>query len=439
MVNIIDRRPNPKGKSLPNRQKFIRRSKDYITDSIKKNIKDANIDSIDSSGNITIPAKGVKEYRFRHSSKGGSRDYVLPGNEHYDEGDTVPRPGGGGGGKGKKAGNSGEGEDEFSFVLTRDEFLDIFFEDLDLPNLVKKQLKEIKNIKYVRAGYTTVGSPTNINIIQSLRNSIGRRIALRRPKVADIDLLIKEKEELEELVKNNPGSEEVIEKLKIAIEKLEKMQSRLKFVSYIDPIDMRYNSFDPRPEPNTKAVMFCVMDVSGSMGEREKDLAKRFFVLLYLFLERRYDKIEIVFIRHTHEAKEVDEKEFFHSRESGGTVVSKGLEMMHDIIKERYPINEWNIYAAQASDGENYDHDSAVCYGLLMEKLMPVIQYYAYIEITNERQLLPPSKTSDDELWGWYQKVAETWKNFSTARIAKPQDIFPVFRKLFAKEEAARN
>lgn len=434
MVNIIDRRPNPKGKSLPNRQKFIRRSKEYIADSIKKNIKDANIDSIDSGGNITIPAKGIKEYRFRHSSKGGDREYVLPGNEHYDEGDTIPKPGGEGKGKGKKAGDSGDGEDDFQFVLTRDEFLDIFFEDLDLPNLVKKQLKEIKNIKFKRAGYTTVGSPTNINILQSLRNSIGRRIALKRPKTIDINILIKEKEELEELVNNSEPSEEIIAKLKAAIENLNKIQSRLRFVPYIDPLDMRYNSYTPFPEPNTKAVMICVMDVSGSMGEREKDLAKRFFILLYLFLERRYDKIDLVFIRHTQDAKEVDEKEFFYSKETGGTIVSTGLELMHKIIKERYPTTEWNIYGAQASDGENWNGDSVKCYNILNEELMKLIQYYAYVEITNERPVFPGA--SEDDLWGWYKKVSENWKNFSMARIAKQQDIFPVFRKLFSKEAA---
>ena len=432
MVNIIDRRPNPKGKSLPNRQKFIRRSKDYITDSIKKNIKDANIDGIiDNGGNIKIPAKGIKEYRFRHSSKGGEREYVLPGNEHYEEGDTIPKPGGEGKGKGKKGSDSGDGEDDFQFVLTRDEFLDIFFEDLDLPNLVKKQLKEIKNITFKRAGYTTVGSPTNINIIQSLRNSIGRRIALRRPKHVDIDILIKEKEDLEELVKVDP-SEENIAKLRIAEENVEKINRKLKFVPYIDPLDIRYNCYAPHPEPNTKAVMFCVMDVSGSMGEREKDLAKRFFILLYLFLERRYDKIDLVFIRHTQDAKEVDEKEFFYSKETGGTIVSTGLVLMEEIIRERYPTTEWNIYAAQASDGENFNNDSTKCYSILTEKLMKLIQYYAYIEITNDRPMFPGQ--SEDDLWGWYQKVAAEWKNFSMAKISKQQDIFPVFRKLFSKD-----
>ena len=132
------------------------------------------------------------------------------------------------------------------------------------------------------------------------------------------------------------------------------LQRRRKVIAYIDPVDIRFNRFEPQPLPNANAVMFCLMDVSGSMGEREKDLAKRFFVLLHLFLKRRYERTDIVFIRHTHEAQEVDEETFFYSTQSGGTVVSTALEEMRRIIEERYPSREWNIYAAQASDGDNF-------------------------------------------------------------------------------------
>src|SRR5262249_52632263 len=152
----------------------------------------------------------------------------------------------------------------------------------------------------------------------------------------------------------------------------------------IDPVDIRFNRFEPMPLPNSNAVMFCLMDVSGSMGEREKDLAKRFFVLLHLFLKRRYDRIDMVFIRHTHQAQEVDEDTFFHSTQSGGTVVSTALEEMRRIIQERYPSKDWNIYAAQASDGDNLTGDSDNCVHLLNDELMRLCQYYAYVEILDE-------------------------------------------------------
>jgi len=158
-------------------------------------------------------------------------------------------------------------------------------------------------------------------------------------------------------------------------------------------------------------VMFCLMDVSGSMGEREKDLAKRFFVLLHLFLKRRYEKVDIVFIRHTHDAQEVDEQTFFYSRQSGGTIVSTALEKMLEIQHERYTTSDWNIYAAQASDGYTQSGDAKRCVELLETELMPLCQYYAYIEILDEREMeVFSSEDAGAELWRAYRTVAEGWK-----------------------------
>lgn len=217
----------------------------------------------------------------------------------------------------------------------------------------------------------------------------------------------------------------------------EELGRRRRAVAFIDPIDIRYRNYEQRPTPNTKAVMFCLMDVSGSMGEREKDLAKRFFILLHLFLKRRYDKIDIVFIRHTHEAQVVDEDTFFYSRESGGTIVSSALKEMKKVLAESYSPAEWNIYAAQASDGENFSGDSEKCAALLQNDLMPVCQYYAYVEILDEREIeLFGESQSGAALWRCYRGVAEDWPNFAMKRIARPSDIYPVFRELFAKDAA---
>ena len=184
--------------------------------------------------------------------------------------------------------------------------------------------------------------------------------------------------------------------------------------------------------------MFCLMDVSGSMGEREKELAKRFFMLLHLFLERRYERTDLVFVRHTHEAKEVDEETFFRGRESGGTVVSTVLAEMHDIVAKRYPPSSWNIYAAQASDGENFTGDSEKCAALLDETLMPLAQYFAYVEILDEREMeIFHDESRGAELWRHYLSVAERWPNFVMKRVSKPADIYPVFRELFLDRAAA--
>ena len=268
-------------------------------------------------------------------------------------------------------------------MLSREEVLDLFFEDLELPDMVKLNLKEITSFKPRRAGFTMTGSPTNINVGRTMRNSYGRRIALRRPKQQELDAIAEELAKLEAGPAPDAAAHERIMSLR---EELEALERRRRLIAYVDPVDIRFNRFDPQPLPKTSAVMFCLMDVSGSMGEREKDLAKRFFVLLHLFLKRRYDRTEIVFIRHTHEAQEVDEQTFFYSTQSGGTVVSTALEEMRRIIEERYPSREWNIYAAQASDGDNFASDSERCISLLNDGLMRLCQYFAYVEIIDERE-----------------------------------------------------
>ena len=205
-------------------------------------------------------------------------------------------------------------------------------------------------------------------------------------------------------------------------------------IPYIDPVDVRYNRFEPKPVPRAKAVMFCLMDVSGSMGEREKDLAKRFFILLHLFLRRKYDRVDLVFIRHTHEAKEVDEQEFFYSRESGGTTVSAALSKMQEALRVRYPVADWNVYCAQASDGDNSSSDTSRCISKLANEILPLCQHYAYIEILDEHDGL-----GDDigkELWRGYRMLTPKVANFAMKHVAKGADIYPVFRELFAKQSS---
>jgi uncharacterized sporulation protein YeaH/YhbH (DUF444 family) len=170
--------------------------------------------------------------------------------------------------------------------------------------------------------------------------------------------------------------------------------------------------------------MFCLMDVSGSMDEGRKDLAKRFYILLYLFLTRHYQQTDVVFIRHHTQASEVTEDEFFHAAETGGTVVSSALELMHTIIKARYSANDWNIYGAQASDGDNWLHDSSKCRTLLEDRLLPLCRYFAYVQVADE----------DQNLWEEYTKVRDNNEHFAMQKIVTPAQIFPVFRDLFKKE-----
>jgi uncharacterized sporulation protein YeaH/YhbH (DUF444 family) len=433
VTHFVDRRLNPKGKSLANRQRFLRRARSQIRDAVQKSLKDAAVADIGKERKIKISTKGTGEPRFRLDPRAnGERDFVLPGNKEFMPGDAIDKPKSGQGGGGKDASDSGEGEDDFEFTMTQDEILDIFFEDLELPNLVRTTLKETPNKKWARAGLSTAGSPTQINLVRTMRNSYGRRLALKRPTLDDIAAL---EAQLDAAERAYPVDDGRIAALK---EQIAKATAKRKWVGFIDPIDVRFNSFTEQPVPTSQAVMFCLMDVSGSMGEREKDLAKRFYMLLHLFLKRRYKKVDVVFIRHTHDAQEVNEQEFFYSRQSGGTIVSTALDKMLEIQKERYATADWNIYAAQASDGYTQSGDARHCVDMLNQLIMPLCQYYAYIEILDEREMeVFASEESGAELWRAYRTVAEEWSNFATKRIAKPADIFPVFRELFKKTEAA--
>ena len=437
MTHFIDRRLNPKGKSLGNRQRFLRRARAQIREAVQRSLKDSAVADIDKDRKIKISTKGTREPRFRLDPlEGGARDFVLPGNKEFVPGDEIRKPKSGDGGqKGKQAADYAEGEDDFEFTMTQEEILDIFFEDLELPNLIRTTLKETPSHTWKRAGITTAGSPTQINLIRTMRNSFGRRLALKRPRLSDVEAL---HAKLESAEREEPQTEATRSKMAALKEELAKAEAKRKWVAFVDPLDVRFNAFTEQPVPTSQAVMFCLMDVSGSMGEREKDLAKRFYMLLHLFLKRRYEKVDIVFIRHTHDAQEVNEQEFFYSRQSGGTIVSTALEKMLEIQRQRYATADWNIYAAQASDGYTQSGDARRCVEMLNNDIMPLCQYYAYIEILDEREMeVFASEESGAELWRAYRTVAEAWSNFATKRISKPADIFPVFHDLFRKEEAA--
>lgn len=430
MTYIIDRRLNPRGKSLGNRQRFIRRARAQIKDAVQKSLKDRTVSDFESGQEVSISTKSTEEPQFRHAKTGGTRDYVHTGNKEFVEGDEIKKPRGGGGG-GKQASDHGEEEDSFEFTLTQEEILDLFFEDLELPNLVKTSLTEAKKIKYRRAGFSTSGSSNNINLVRTMRNSFGRRIALGRPSVRRVAEL---KEKLLTIQAKDELSDDDIDRKLEILDLLEEVEGKRKRIPYIDPLDVRYHAYAPMPVPTSQAVMFCLMDVSGSMGEHEKDLAKRFYILLHLFLKRRYKTVNIVFIRHTHEAQEVDEHTFFYSRQSGGTIVSTALDEMIKVAKDRYATDAWNIYVAQASDGYTQSGDAQYCVELLTNIIMPMCQYYAYIEILDEREMeVFADEESGAELWRAYRQVHHSWPNFAMTRISKPSDIYPVFRELFVK------
>jgi uncharacterized sporulation protein YeaH/YhbH (DUF444 family) len=417
LQQIIDRRLAGKNKSIGNRERFLRRYQHQLRDAVRRAVDGRGIRDIEKGEDIHLPKRDISEPAFGHG-QGGSREMVHPGNQEYLRGDQIERPKGGSGGRGSgKAGDSGEGEDDFVFHLTKEEFMQIFFDDLALPRLTRTQLAETPEMKSHRAGFSNAGTPSNLSVLRSMRGAIGRRIAIGSGSRAELAEL---EEELAALAKMpaNPVRDHDRRQLELRIVEL---RARLLRIPYLDPIDLRYRNRVRVPVPTTKAVMFCLMDVSGSMDEARKELAKRFFILLYLFLTRHYDKIDLVFIRHHTQAQEVDEENFFHARETGGTVVSSALVLMDEIINTRYPPGDWNIYAAQASDGDNWHHDSGRCRELLTETLLPKCRYFAYVQVAEEEQ----------NLWEEYARLQETQPHFAMRKVSEASEIYPVFRDLF--------
>lgn len=285
MAQFIDRRLNGKNKSTVNRQRFLRRYKEQIKESVADAVNRRSITNTESGEDVSIPTRDIKEPMF-HQGKGGVRERVHPGNDQFIRGDKIDRPKGGQGSGGSGEGEAsadGEGSDDFVFQISKDEYLDILFEDLALPNLKKNQVNKITEWKTHRAGFQTSGVPSNISVVRSLQQSLARRTAMTAGKRR---LMSELEEELERIQRSEPP--QIMEEMRIKQE-IEELRNKIDSVPFIDTFDLRFKNYEKRPIPSSQAVMFCLMDVSGSMDQATKDIAKRFYVLLYLFLTRTYE------------------------------------------------------------------------------------------------------------------------------------------------------
>ncbi|WP_028310607.1 YeaH/YhbH family protein [Derxia gummosa] len=416
MSSIIDRRPNGRHKNAANRERFIRRYKQQIKRAIADTISGRSIKDMDGAAEVTIDERGITEPSFRNG-QGGNNIWVNPGNRKFVPGDEIPKPKEGGG----QGGHGGEGEDSFTFTLSREEFMQLFFDDLELPNRLREELAQSPELKSRNAGYAREGSPSRLSVMRTMRQASARALALSD----DPDDEEKELEALLAEARARGDSLATIAEIERQLMALQEV--RLDRVPYLEELDLRYRNRTTYPAPAFKAVMFCLMDVSGSMDEHKKDLAKRFFTLLHLFLTRKYDQVDLVFIRHTETAQEVDEQTFFFDRQSGGTRVASALELMIDIMKARYS-RGWNVYAAQASDGDCLMDDGVRSVGLLQNEIFPKLRYFAYIETRDEDDF----SMRPTGLWSAYSPL-DGRPVFSMRHVAAPNEIYPVFRGLFEK------
>jgi len=433
-MEIIDRRPNPHGKNTENRQRVLSRARQAIQTAVRDAAAQGRIREIGQDSAVSIPADVLHEPSFHRQFDAGTRHLVLSGNKEFVKGDRLRRPPeseGQGAGDGNGASEQGGGEDSYRFVLSREEFLDLFFDDLELPDLVKREVASVSFLSNSRSGLTSDGSPSQIDLGRTMRRSMGRRIGLKRPKpqeLIDIDA------EITALENEGPLTEMKFLRLQELRESQTLLRQRLARIPWVDPVDLRYRRFTPVPKPTTQAVIFCIMDVSGSMTEKMKELGKQFFMLLHVFLEKRYKKLEIVFIRHAETAEEVEEDVFFTDPRTGGTVVSTALHLMHKVQKERFPANKWNIYVAQVSDGDNISSDMSSVNHLMTEAILPVVQYFAYVEVSIGGAFL----RSETDLWRGYKVIADDKPHLAMRQVQDRRDIFPVFRELFARRAAER-
>ncbi len=458
MTQIIDRRKNIKGKSSENRQKFLKRIKNSIKDQLPDIISKRKIKNLGNSGEkIKISRnKGISEPVFRHG-EGGRKDYVIPGNRDFVPGDTIPKDGGGDGdGRGRQGSDEGSWEDEFVIELSQKEFLDYLFEDLELPNLVDKQLKSVQNLKFKNAGFSKDGSPNKLSIIRSFKQSLSRRIAsssIIKKRINEYQIKLNSyNEETNKLLNQDDLSDEeiknLINKRKQELNSMAWFQDfqrcylKLNNIPFFDSLDLRYKIKASFPTPITHATMIMIMDNSGSMGEKEKTIARKFFYLLYSFLNLHYEKIDLVFISHTTDAKIMDEREFFNTRESGGTVVSSALELASTVISDIG--NKSNIYISQISDGDNFPSDNKVCEEIILNNIISFVQYFAYIQIddyhqeedhNNNTQIsLSQILGTDKGLWNVYDKLSQSFSKFKIKRVYEEKDIYSVFQQLFEKK-----
>ncbi|MGQ0502900.1 MAG: YeaH/YhbH family protein [Panacagrimonas sp.] len=414
MSIVIDRRLNDRNKNAVNRSRFIRRYKEQIKRAVNDLVARRGITDMEQGGDVAIPTRDIKEPTFHHGP-GGDHEYVHPGNQSFRPGDRIKRPKGqGGGGSGSGEGDGSGSEDDFVFTLSREEFMNLFFDDLELPHLVRNFVSEIKDFKLQRAGYTPSGVPANLSVPRSLRNAMARRIALAAPLQRQII----------ELGESQPDEDDPEATARLDAE-VALLRNRLKRIPFLDDIDLRFRHRVRVPLPISRAVMFCLMDVSASMTEDKKDLAKRFFTLLYLFLSRKYEKVEIVFVRHTDNAEEVDEQRFFNDTQSGGTVVQSALKLMGEIIEDRYPPANYNIYGAQVSDGDAFGADPEKSRALLNDQILPLCRYYTYIEVPDDADHTSPL--------GYAYARIESPK-FAMKSVTSRGEVYPVLRELFKRE-----
>ncbi|HWY36062.1 MAG TPA: DUF444 family protein [Nitrosopumilaceae archaeon] len=378
-----------------------------VKESLKDNLQDviAEESLIGKSGDkkIKIPIRGLKEFRFVFGNNGKGS---AQGNGNTQEGQVVGKNSDSGDGNGPGKGKAGDqqGEDIYETEITLDELTALLFEDLNLPHLIRKNLKDIPSIAHRKKdGFRRKGIQVRLDKRKTAINRVKRKVVSNKAGL---------KESCD--VCDDTGYVDSING------KVTCPNCRVRFHTS----DLRYKHFEIEERPESNAVMMCIMDTSGSMDSSKKFLARSLFYILYLFLRAKYRHMEVVFISHSTSAQEVDEDNFFHTGESGGTFISSGYEKALEIIQERYNPSLWNVYALHASDGDNFDSDNdraVIC----INKLLEICNLFGYAEVGASDYSVPLSVTLTNIIHN---------KKFVINSLKNKNDIWPALKKYLSPE-----
>ncbi len=387
-MSIIDKRSYSTSASSSNRKRFIERCKKGLKDSVEEAVRNSRLKDLKSGRAVYSKDGSLDEPSVSNDGSTGKPSIVVANNRLKQRGDSwIERKSGG---EGAGSGGGGDGEDtlkEYKIILTKEEFMDLVFEGMELPNCIKESLTGSDKYKLKRAGTAPDGPSSRLNIQKTFEAALGRKFATR-----------------DYLANQDPARKP----------------------PYLTDEDLRYNLYDPDPLPIHKAVLFVLRDDSGSMGEEERALAKRFFWLLYLFLEREYEEIEIRYFLYSERFEEVKEYVFFHRYGGGGTAQTGVIQALDQIITEEYDLTKVNIYLAQVSDGGDFGDEEILF--KTTESILGKLQYMAYLEVGHQWNGQSTVMSAYERL-----KVRFTEK-LNMARTNSIAEIFPILRNLFSKK-----
>lgn len=390
------------------------RHREKVREAIQENIADIIADEsiIGKSGDtiVKVPIKGIKEFRFKY---GDNNEGVSQGNGSSEPGQTIGKIDENQGDDGQGPGGDQPGIDIYETEITLAEIIEIMFEDLELPNLERKKMREIETeSKLKRKGYRLAGKRNRLDATRSIREKKRRKISMGLGKAPET-IGEEEYEALPESTRN----------FYIPLG-----DGRYQFRFPFADDDLVYKHMDKEVRKESNAVLFCIMDTSGSMDTMKKYLARSFFFLLYCFVRSRYRNVEVVFISHHVEANEVTQDEFFHKGESGGTFMSSGMNKAIEIINNRYHPSLWNIYAFYCSDGDNFDSDDNEAVSAAQE-LSKLANLFGYGEIKPEAEAYPSSRI---EMF----KNNIPAENFRSLVIHKKEGLFEAFKEFLKADRA---